>query len=318
MDSVHAIVMTGNSRRGFISRDKLLRGSQHLFPFDADKIPKCYASLPNSKSLTNSASVVANALLASKSVRDITIIGPGEYLSSLNINNRDERTQTVSQRKNASFSDNVYDSYEFAVKSHKIKNGDGVLYLSGDTPFRTLRTIEHFVSKVDPEDDISISLIRENSAERFYYVYQKPLLPFAISDNIEDRVNWFKPDEITYLKVPKLPREDIEILYQRRHQNRLTWILEIRSIFQEKYPHLGEVVLRGWALKQFHRVTRGLPDFINSPKCFNRIFLVCVWSKNQFGMVLHEIELCCCILLRSADSFGKEWIISFGLMRNSS
>jgi hypothetical protein len=296
MDSVHAIVMTGNNRKGSISKDRILKGAHNLFPLGDVYIPKCYATIPNNKGWTNSASVVANAALASHSVRGVTIIGPGKYFDLLRLNSSD-RTQLVPQRENASFSDNIYDSYDFAVRNNRINADEGVLYLSGDTPFRTLRTIEHFVSKVNSDDDVAVSLIRERELERFYYVYQKPLMPFSMGDGLEGRVSWFKPDEITYIRVPKLPREDIEMLYQRRHQNRLTWILEIKSIFKERYPNLGEVVLSGWALKQFHRLTRSLPDSINSLGCFNHIL-----SKEHLEALARMSPLCL-----NANIFETPW-----------
>ena len=267
--------MTGNSRKGYINRT-----------------PKCYVELPDK---SNPASNVVKALQHTKDIGSISIIGPREYFHKLRIEASDFLL-TIPQRDNATFADNLFDSFYYTTKTFGIKDDTRLLYASGDTPFRTFRSIRELLFEIRPEYDLLFPLIpKRELIPLFRELYKKPLVPIAFNNGENHReISWYKADEIIFLDPSKLPRDNVDLLYQRRRTNRLTWFFEVKKIFSNKYPELWDIVKTGWALKQWHRVTRNMPEFINTPKIFNGILdsrsIEQIVSKEPLNIKAHMFE----------------------------
>jgi hypothetical protein len=270
MNRVHAIVMTGNSRRGFIE-------------FNGHKFPKCYVPLPDS---SNPASNVINALNSSRSIESIAVIGPEDYFDTVEIyqDRQQKDILWIPQKDGASFSDNLCDSYSRSRELGLIKSDEGALYLAGDTPFRTFRSIDEVVRQISPEFDLVIPLIPGASLEDFFrYAYQKPLVPVALPNSKD--ISWYKADELVYARIDKMPKEDMETLYNRRKTNRAIWVFEMFS-YGFRNPELASILVPGWILKQVHRLTRDLPKAINTPFCFNRFL-----NSERMEQIVRESHL---------------------------
>lgn len=272
MDSVHAILMTGNNKKGYING-----------------IPKCYVELPDG---TNPASRVLTALNSTRKIESVTVIGDKKYLDErLKICTIDKPLIRISQKYNASFSDNFEHSYEITREAFNLNENEGVLYIAGDTPFRRGYTIDFFVSNIDKNLDIAVPLIPEHILKAFFDVYRKPLL--AVCKN--RTLGWYKSDYMCYIKPKKIPKDIIEILYKKRNTNKLEWLLETLPIIKKEYPEIFGILLRGWLLKQYHRLTKDLSKSINSPNFFNQTLEISniesVLRENDHNLNCRLIEI---------------------------
>lgn len=249
MKSLDAIVLAGNSNKGYIQG-----------------IPKCFKDFTNGCSIVeeekkiNSVSNVINALNKAESIKSITLIGPNEMFDNLRLSALNKNFLAVPQNNNANFADNLFNAYENATKLDSFRRDPGFLYLSGDTPFRTPYSIDFAVQNVKDSDDLTLFMMRESDVKKLFFVYQKPLLPLVINNEFI----WCKPDDMVFVRPSKLPKEKIEFMYEKRSTNRLTWALEFNSILNE-YKEIKDIIFSGWALKQWHRLTKNLPEGINSP-----------------------------------------------------
>ncbi len=255
MDSLDAIVLAGNNRKGYI------QGT-----------PKCFVDFTNGykpfieePDEHNSVSRVIESLNASDSISSITLIGPHEMFHRLRLSALRKNFLAVPQNPEANFADNFFKAYENRTSLNPSRIESGFLYLSGDTPFRTPYSIDFAVQNVKDSDDITLFMIPESDIKKLSFVYKKPLLPIVTGN----QVIWCKPDDMAFIRPSKLPREKIEYMYEKRSTNRLTWALEFGSLLYD-YKELKDIIMTGWTLKQWHRLTRNLPKFINSPSFMTR------------------------------------------------
>ncbi len=249
MKRVHAIVMTGNDENGFING-----------------VPKCYVDLPDISDIKkpNPASLVLSSLNMAKRVQSITVIGDEECLESkLKVYSREIKKPIIKvyQKEEASFADNLYLSHDVLCKRLNLDEDTGVLYVSGDAPFRRHVTIDDFIEQIKDGSDVAMCLIEKEYLKQFLHVFRKPLLP--ISKN--GKLKWCKPDDMVFIKPKKIPRNIIETLYQRRRTDKVRWSYGVLKLFLEEYPKLFPTLAVGVILRQFKRSTNiTLPLFNGS------------------------------------------------------
>lgn len=224
--------MTGNNRRGYIGG-----------------VPKCYVRFGDEKR-TNSASRVLDRLNIAKSIETITVIGEEYYINNeLDCSNARKPLYLVSQRENATFADNILDAYNFLVGRLKEEHEIGVLSVFGDVPFRMPCTIDLFVHKIDENADLAIHLVKQEAIKRFYSIYRRPLVPVS-----EDgKLNWFKPDDMFYIKPTKFSYSDINELYQKRETSKFGFAIKTIRLISRKYPQLKGPLIKAFILRQIYR-----------------------------------------------------------------